>query len=416
PHYLLLPVDAADVFSENLEQISPDQRLGVNHYGVRRGDSIASVARKFHTSVNVIRELNDLTGGLTVGDDLRVPSAVSELPAKVMLAAARVDGHGRSLRRAHVQVVRRGDSLWTIARRNGMNVNTLASLNGMHPGDTLRAGQHIRLTSGSSGGSGRSGGHRRLFYTVREGDTVTQIAQAMHREGAELAFSYVNDKMKERVEPLAHSLGSRLSMPLDVTLDEQCDAAFERLAREWGGLDILVHAVAYAPREALTGSFLEATRREGFRVAHEVSSYSLTALAQRAQPLMAGRRGALLTLTYLGAVRSIPGYNVMGLAKASLEANVRFLAADLGPQGVRVNAISAGPIKTLAAAGIPGFRKMLARVAEVAPLRRNVTLEDVGNAAAFLCSDLAAGITGEVLYVDSGFSTVGMSFPLEAEG
>jgi len=177
PHYLLLPVDAADVFAENLEQLSPDQRLGVDHYSVRRGDSIASVARKFHSSVNVIRELNDLTGGLTVGDDLRVPSAVPELPAKVMLAAARVDGHGRSGRRAHVQVVRRGDSLWTIARRNGMNVNTLASLNGMHPGDALRAGQRIRLTSGSSGGSGRSGSHRRLFYTVREGDTVTQIAR-----------------------------------------------------------------------------------------------------------------------------------------------------------------------------------------------------------------------------------------------
>jgi len=178
PHYLLLPVDAADVFSENLGQLSADQRLGVAHYGVRRGDSVASVARNFHTSVNVIRELNDLpTGGLTVGDDLRVPSAVAELPAKVMLAAARVDGHGRSLRRAHVQVVRRGDSLWTIARRNGMNVNTLASLNGMHPGDALRAGQRIRLSSGSSGGSGRGGGHRRMFYTVREGDTVMQIAR-----------------------------------------------------------------------------------------------------------------------------------------------------------------------------------------------------------------------------------------------
>jgi len=242
------------------------------------------------------------------------------------------------------------------------------------------------------------------------------IAQAMHREGAELAFSYVNDKMKERVEPLAHSLGSRLTMPLDVTVDAQVDAAFELLRREWGHLDILVHAVAYAPREALTGSFLQATSRESFRVAHEVSSYSLTALAQRAHPLMAGRRGALLTLTYLGAVCSIPGYNVMGLAKASLEANVRFLAADLGPQGIRVNAISAGPIKTLAAAGIPGFRKMLSHVAEIAPLRRNVTLDDVGNAAAFLCSDLAAGITGEILYVDGGFSTVGMSFPLQAEG
>jgi enoyl-[acyl-carrier protein] reductase I len=228
------------------------------------------------------------------------------------------------------------------------------------------------------------------------------IAQAMHREGAELAFSYLNDKLKERVEPLATSLGSRLVVPLDVTDEAQCDAAFEQLKRAWGGLDIVVHAVAYAPREALTGRFLTATSREGFRIAHDVSSFSLTALAQRAQPLMSGRRGALLTLTYLGAVRSIPGYNVMGLAKASLEANVRFLAADLGPEGIRVNAISAGPIK------------MLGRVAEVAPLRRNVTLEDVGNAAAFLCSDLAAGITGETLYVDSGYHTVGMSFPLEA--
>ncbi|HEV2228866.1 MAG TPA: enoyl-ACP reductase [Steroidobacteraceae bacterium] len=242
------------------------------------------------------------------------------------------------------------------------------------------------------------------------------IAQAMHREGAELAFSYVNDKMKERVEPLAHSLGSRLTMPLDVTVDGQIDAAYELLEREWGALDIVVHAVAFAPREALTGSFVAATSREGFRVAHDVSSYSLTALARGAQPLMTGRPGALLTLTYLGAMRSIPGYNVMGLAKASLEANVRFLAADLGPLGIRVNGISAGPIKTLAAAGIPGFRKMLARVAEIAPLRRNVTLEDVGNTAAFLCSDLAAGITGEIVYVDGGFSTVGMSFPLEAEG
>jgi len=238
----------------------------------------------------------------------------------------------------------------------------------------------------------------------------------MHREGAELAFSYVNDKMKERVEPLAASLGARLIMPLDVTVDAQCDAAFALLKREWGQLDIVVHAVAFAPREALTGSFVSATSREGFRVAHDVSSYSLTALAQRAHPLMAGRRGALLTLTYLGARRSIPSYNVMGLAKASLEASVRFLAADLGPEGIRVNGISAGPIKTLAAAGIPGFRKMLGRVAEIAPLRRNVTLEDVGNAAAFLCSDLAAGITGEILYVDGGFNTVGMSFPQEAEG
>jgi enoyl-[acyl-carrier protein] reductase I len=257
-------------------------------------------------------------------------------------------------------------------------------------------------------------GKRALIVGVAtERSIAFGIAQAMHREGAQLAFSYLNDKMRSRVEPLAHSLGSQLTMPLDVTVDEQCNAAFELLRREWGELDIVVHAVAFAPREALTGSFLQATTREGFRIAHDVSSYSFTALAQGAHPLMAGRHGALLTLTYLGAMRSIPGYNVMGLAKASLEANVRFLAADLGPAGIRVNGISAGPIKTLAAAGIPGFRKMLGRVAEVAPLRRNVTLEDVGNAAAFLCSDLAAGITGEILYVDGGFSTVGMSFPLE---
>src|SRR6202007_1522984 len=257
-------------------------------------------------------------------------------------------------------------------------------------------------------------GKRALIVGVApERSIAWGIAQAMHREGAELAFSYLNDKMKERVEPLAASLGARLTMPLDVTQDGQLDEAFALLRREWGELDIVVHAVAYAPREALTGSFLTATTREGFRIAHDISSYSLTALARHAQPLMAGRRGALLTLSYLGAVRSIPGYNVMGVAKASLEASVRFLAADLGPKGVRVNGISAGPIKTLAAAGIPGFRKMLGRVAEIAPLRRNVTLEDVGNAAAFLCSDLAAGITGEVLYVDNGFRTVGMSFPME---
>lgn len=259
-------------------------------------------------------------------------------------------------------------------------------------------------------------GKRALIVGVAtERSIAWGIAQAMHREGAELAFSYVNDKLKERVEPLAASLGSTLTLPLDVTVDAQIDAAFDRLKREWGHLDILVHAVAFAPREALAGGFLEATSRESFRIAHDVSSYSFTALARGAQPLMAGRQGALLTLSYLGAERSIPAYNVMGLAKASLEANVRFLAADLGPLGVRVNAISAGPIKTLSAAGIAGFRKMLGHVGAVAPLRRNVTLEDVGNAAAFLCSDLAAGITGEILHVDSGFSTVGMAFPHEAE-
>ena len=239
------------------------------------------------------------------------------------------------------------------------------------------------------------------------------IAQAFHREGAELAFSYPNDKMKDRVVPLAESLGSKLHVPLDVTNDDQVGGAFDVIKREWDNIDIVVHAIAFAPREAIAGSFTTNTSREAFRIAHDVSSYSLTAMARAAQPLMTGRKGALLTLSYLGAVRSIPNYNVMGLAKASLEANVRFLAADLGPGGIRVNGISAGPIRTLAAAGIAGFRSMLNRVAEVAPLRRNVTLEDVGNAAAFLCSDLAAGVTGEILYVDSGFSTVGMSFPQE---
>jgi enoyl-[acyl-carrier protein] reductase I len=258
-------------------------------------------------------------------------------------------------------------------------------------------------------------GKRALIVGVAtERSIAWGIAQAMHREGAELAFTYVNDKMKERVTPLAQSLGSKIIVPLDVTKDEEITSAFDVVKRDWGHLDILVHAVAFAPREAIVGSFIENTTREAFQIAHDVSSYSLTALTRAAVPLMAGRDGAILTLSYLGAVRSIPSYNVMGLAKASLEANVRFLAADAGPRGIRVNAISAGPIKTLAAAGIAGFRKMLGQVAEVAPMRKNVTLENVGNAAAFLCSDLAAGVTGEVLYVDGGFSTVGMSFGHEA--
>jgi enoyl-[acyl-carrier protein] reductase I len=260
-------------------------------------------------------------------------------------------------------------------------------------------------------------GKRALIVGVATDRSIAWgIAQAMHREGAELAFTYANDKFKERVQPLAESIGSKLTMPMDVTMDDQIDAAFDLLKREWTNIDVIVHAVAFAPREALVGSHTANTSREAFRIAHDVSSYSFTALARGALPLMTGRKGALLTLSYLGAVRSIPSYNVMGLAKASLEANVRFLANDLGPQGIRVNGISAGPVKTLAAAGIAGFRKMLNHVAEIAPLRRNVTLEDVGNAAAFLCSDLSAGITGEILYVDSGFNTVGMSWPQEAEG
>jgi enoyl-[acyl-carrier protein] reductase I len=237
------------------------------------------------------------------------------------------------------------------------------------------------------------------------------ISQAMAREGAELAFTYQNDRIKDRVAELAGELGSTHVMPMDVGIDAEIAAAFDALGKSWGALDVIVHSVAFAPREALTGSFVEATTRENFAVAHDVSSYSLTALARAGLPLMEGRAGAILTLSYLGAVRSIPAYNVMGLAKASLEANVRFLAADLGPKNIRANAISAGPIKTLAAAGIPGFRKMLHHVEQVSPLKRNVTIEDVGNAAAFLCSDLAAGITGETVYVDAGYSHVGMSFP-----
>jgi enoyl-[acyl-carrier protein] reductase I len=210
-------------------------------------------------------------------------------------------------------------------------------------------------------------GKRALIVGVAtERSIAWGIAQAMHREGAELAFTYLNDKLKGRVVDLAQSLGVSFTLPLDVTQDAEIAAAFERLKADWGHLDILVHAVAFAPREALAGGFVASTSRESFRIAHDVSSYSFTALARGAQPLMAGRAGALVTLSYLGAERSIPAYNVMGLAKASLEANVRFLAADLGP-GVRVNGISAGPIKTLSAAGIAGFRKMLSHVGSVAP-------------------------------------------------
>jgi enoyl-[acyl-carrier protein] reductase I len=241
------------------------------------------------------------------------------------------------------------------------------------------------------------------------------IAEAMRREGAEIAVTYVGERFKERITELAATVGTRLVYDMDVADDAAIQATFAALGHEWDSLDILVHSVAFAPREALAGRFTDVTSREAFRIAHEISSYSLTALARAAKPLMSGRAGAILTLSYLGAVRSIPGYNVMGVAKASLESTVRFLAADLGPEGIRVNAISAGPIKTLAAAGIAGFRKMLGHVAAANPIRRNVSQEDVGNAAAFLCSDLAAGITGEILYVDGGYSSVGMSFA-EPEG
>jgi len=258
-----------------------------------------------------------------------------------------------------------------------------------------------------------SGKRALIIGLATERSIAYGIAEAMRREGAELAFTY-QDRFKDRVEAMAAEFGSKAVFPMDVADDAQIQSAFAELGKVWDGIDIVVHAVAFAPTDAIRGSYIDSTTRENFRIAHDISSYSLTAIAKAAVPLMQGRAGAFLTLTYLGAVRSLPSYNVMGLAKASLEASVRFLAADLGPLGIRVNGVSAGPIKTLAAAGIGGFRKILGHVAAIAPIRRNVTPEDVGNAAAFLCSDLASGITGEIVYVDGGFSTVGMAFA-EAE-
>ena len=232
------------------------------------------------------------------------------------------------------------------------------------------------------------------------------IAKACAREGAQLAFTYQGEGVRERVAGLAGEFGTDLVFPCDVAEDAQIEALFVELARKWDGLDGLVHAIAFAPREALKGGFHESVSREAFRIAHDVSSYSLAALAKAAVPMMQGRPAAIVTLSYLGAVRTIPNYNVMGLAKASLEAAVRYLASSLGPSGIRVNAISAGPIKTLAAAGIGGFSKILHFVEKNAPLRRGVSAEEVGNTAAFLLSDLSSGITGECIYVDAGFSHV----------
>ena len=234
------------------------------------------------------------------------------------------------------------------------------------------------------------------------------IAQSFAREGAELAFTYQNERLKPRVEAMAKELNSTITFALDVANDDEIDAITPAIKQHWDSLNILVHSVGFAPRDQLAGTYIESVTREGFQIAHDISSYSLAALAKSTLPLMENNQSAILTLSYLGAIRAIPNYNVMGLAKASLEANVRFLAADLGPRGIRVNGISAGAIKTLAAAGIADFRKMLSHIEHVAPIRRNVTPEDVGNAAAFLCSDLASGVTGEIMYVDGGFSTIGM--------
>jgi enoyl-[acyl-carrier protein] reductase I len=239
------------------------------------------------------------------------------------------------------------------------------------------------------------------------------IAQACRREGAELAFTYVVDKLEERVRELAAEFDSSLVYRCDVQNDQEIEQLFVDLQTKWDGLDGLVHAIAFAPRESLNGDFLDALSREAFQVAHEVSSYSFPALAKAARPMMKGRKSALLTLTYLGAVRAIPNYNVMGLAKASLEAAIRFMATALGRDGIRVNGISAGPIKTLAASGIRDFSKLLNHVAQESSLRRNVTTEEVGNVAAFMLSDLASGITGEITYVDAGYNINALNVPDE---
>ncbi|MDW3095135.1 MAG: enoyl-ACP reductase [Gammaproteobacteria bacterium] len=235
------------------------------------------------------------------------------------------------------------------------------------------------------------------------------VAKAMHEQGAELAFTYQNDRLQSRVEKLANECGSNIVLPCDVATDENISDLFKQLGTHWTEFDILVHSVAFAPKEELEGDFVENTTREGSKLAHDISSYSLTALAKAARPMMSGHPSAIISLTYLGAMKAMPNYNVMGLAKASLEANTRYMAYALGPDNIRVNCISAGPIRTLAAAGIGDFRKMLDHVEQNAPLRKNVTIEEVGNAAAFLCSDLASGITGEITYVDSGFNIVGMT-------
>lgn len=237
---------------------------------------------------------------------------------------------------------------------------------------------------------------------------ATGIARAMHRQGAELAFTYQNERLMSRVEQIADATGSNLLFPCDVTSDMEIGRLFEELATSWDGLDGLVHCLAYAPAGELDGDYVDVTTREGFLTAHEISSYSFVALGRAARSMMEGRNGSLLTLSYLGAMRSLPNYNVMGLAKASLEANMRYMTASLGPEGTRVNAISAGPVRTLAASGVKSFRKMLDYNARNTPLRRNVTIDEIGNSAAFLCSDLASGISGEVLYVDGGFNTTAM--------
>ncbi len=239
-------------------------------------------------------------------------------------------------------------------------------------------------------------------YSIASG-----IAAAMHREGVELAFTYQNERLLKNLKPLAEEYGSNILIECDVASDESIENSFKELSKKWDKFDGFVHSIGFAPADQLEGNFVDVTTREGFKIAHDISSYSFTALAKASKPML-NDSSALLTLTYLGAIQTIPNYNVMGLAKASLEANTRFLAASMGSDNIRVNAISAGPIKTLAASGVKNFRKMLSQHSSRAPLGRTVTIEEVGNTAAFLCSDYASGITGEITYVDAGFNTAAM--------
>lgn len=233
------------------------------------------------------------------------------------------------------------------------------------------------------------------------------IAKSLYKCGAQLAFTYMNDRMKDRVAEIAKEFDSEILLPCDVANDEEINNVFSHIKEVWGGIDTIVHAVAFAPQEQFEGNYLESCTREGFNISHEISSYSLTAITKAAAPII-NENGSILTLSYSASERVVPNYNVMGVAKASLEASVRYLAHSLGPKNIRVNAISAGPIKTLAAAGIKHFRKMLSYSEQASPIKSNITIEQVGDTAAFLCSEMAGAITGEVIHVDNGFSIVAM--------
>jgi enoyl-[acyl-carrier protein] reductase I len=246
-----------------------------------------------------------------------------------------------------------------------------------------------------------------IFGVANERSIAWAISEAFHAEGAELAFTYAGDVLEKRVRPLAEGIGAKIILPCDVTKDAEIEQVFATLRQQWGSLDVLVHAIAFANKEDLSNPYVQ-TSRQGFHLAMDVSAYSFVALARHAAPLMEGRKASMLTLTYMGSEKVIPNYNVMGVAKAALEASVRYLAHDLGPKGIRVNAVSAGPIKTLAASGVSGFKDMLHYVGERAPLKRNIDAEEVGKAALYLVSDWGSAVTGEVLHVDAGYNIMGM--------